>query len=585
MTPRFMRRAPGSLLLMMMAVLALPAVAQQPAPAATQRPADPRLEKLKAEALTKVDAKAKMIQEIVDMVFSFGELGFQEVETSKYLTGILEQNGFKVERGYAGIPTAWVARWGSGKPVISLGSDIDDIPQASQKPAVGYHDPMISGAPGHGEGHNSGQAVNIAGALVVKEIMERDKIPGTLVLWPGVAEEQLGSKAYFVRQGLFKDVDVTLFSHVGSDLGVSWGPSGQLALISALFKFRGETAHAAGAPWRGKSALDAVMLFAQGWEFHREHMQPVQRSHYVIKDGGDQPNVVPATASIWFYFRNTDPDLTKEMFETAKRLAQGAAMMTDTKVDSVVILGSAWNGWFNQAIAETMQQNIQLVGMPVWDANDQALAKGLQKELGVRESGLSTEIGGRGGNAGRGGRAGGGGGGGAGGGGGGGGGAGGRGGDGAASIVAQMAAAAGGGGGSDDIGDVSWNVPTVTLRYPSNIPGGPGHNWANGISMATPIAHKGAVAGAKVQALTLLDILLTPRIVVEAWDYFNNVQTKDYKYRPFIGPDDKPATWLNADIMARYRPEMKKFYFDPSKFKTYLEQLGIKYPTLKTSIQ
>jgi aminobenzoyl-glutamate utilization protein B len=570
MNLRFTRLASTSL---MIAALAHPVLGQQTAPAVTQRPADPRLEKLKAEALTKVDARAKMIQEIVDMVFSFGELGFQEVETSKYLTGILEQNGFKVERGYAGIPTAWVARWGSGKPVISLGSDIDDIPQASQKPAVGYHDPMIPGAPGHGEGHNSGQAVNIAGALVVKEIMERDKIPGTLVLWPGVAEEQLGTKAYYVRQGLFKDVDVTLFSHVGSDLGVSWGPSGQLALISAEFKFRGETAHAAGAPWRGKSALDAVMLMAQGWEFHREHMQPVQRSHYVIKDGGDQPNVVPATASIWFYFRNTDYDLTKEMFEAGKRIAQGAALMTETKVDSVIILGSAWNGWFNQTIAETMQQNIQRVGMPVWDANDQLLAKGLQKELGVRESGLSTEVSGRGGNAGRGGR------------GAGGGGAGGRGGDGAAGVVAQMAAAAGGGGGSDDIGDVSWNVPTVTLRYPSNIPGGPGHNWANGISMATPIAHKGAVAGAKVQALTLLDILLTPQIVVDAWDYFNNVQTKDYKYRPFIGPNDKPAIWLNADIMARYRPEMKKFYYDPSKFKSYLEQLGIKYPTLKVAIQ
>ncbi|MGH7694317.1 MAG: amidohydrolase, partial [Gemmatimonadaceae bacterium] len=238
---------------------------------------DPRLEKLKTEALTKVEGRAKLVQEIVDMLFSFGELGMQEVETSKYLTELLARNGFSVERGVAGIPTAWVARWGSGKPVIALGSDIDGIPQASQKPAVGYRDAMVAGAPGHGEGHNSGQAVNIAAAISVKELMERDKIPGTLVLWPGVAEEQLATKAHLVRAGVFKGVDVNLFTHVSSDLGVSWGGGGGSAMVSVEFRFRGQTAHSAGAPWRGKSALDAVMLMAQGWEFHREHMEPGQR--------------------------------------------------------------------------------------------------------------------------------------------------------------------------------------------------------------------------------------------------------------------------------------------------------------------
>ncbi|MBP9107294.1 MAG: amidohydrolase, partial [Gemmatimonadaceae bacterium] len=178
------------------AALPFPVVAQSAKGAAK---ADPRLEKLKVEALAKVDARATMIQQIIDQVFSFGELGMQEFETSKYLTGLLEQNGFTVERGTAGMPTAWLAKWGSGKPVISLGSDIDGIPQANQKPAFAYRDPIVTMAPGHGEGHNSGQAVNIAAALVVKEIMEREKIPGTLILWPGVAEEQLAGKAHFVR--------------------------------------------------------------------------------------------------------------------------------------------------------------------------------------------------------------------------------------------------------------------------------------------------------------------------------------------------------------------------------------------------
>jgi aminobenzoyl-glutamate utilization protein B len=509
-------------------------------------PSTARLDALKAEAAKEIDAKAKMIQEMVDQVFSFGELGMQEVETSKYLTGILEQNGFKVERGVAGIPTAFVARWGSGKPVISLGSDIDGIPQAGNKPGVGYKDTFIQGSPGHGEGHNSGMPLNVAAAIVVKKIMERDKIPGTLVLWPGVAEEQMAGKAFLVRAGLFKDVDVTLFTHVGNALGVSWGQSGSNALISAIFKFKGSSAHAAGAPWRGKSALDAVMLMAQAWEFHREHMELPQRSHYVIPDGGDQPNVVPSTASIWFYFRERDYARTMPMFEAAKKMAQGAAMMADVQIDTIMMVGSGWSGHFSRPVAEAMYQNIQKVGMPTWDEKDQTLAKGIQRELGVPDSGLSSRPGRLGGPV---------------------------------NEATRM------GGGSDDIGDVSWNVPTITLNYPSNIPGMPGHNWANAISMATPIAHKGVVAGAKVQAMTVLDILLTPQIVADAWDYFNNVQTKDVKYKPFFAPTDKPPIWLNADIMAQYRPEMRKYYYDPKKYKTYLEQLGIEYPTVRKVAQ
>ena len=510
--------------------------------ATTAHAQDARLERLKTEAATRIDARAKLVQEIIDQVFSFGELGMQEFETSKFLTGLLEKNGFRIERGIAGIPTAWTATFGSGKPVIALGSDIDGIPQSNQKPAVGYREALVQLAPGHGEGHNSGQAVNIAAALVVKELMERERIPGTLILWPGVAEEQVATKAHYVRAGIFKDVDVNLFTHVGNNLGVSWGQSGSNALLSVVFKFRGQTAHSAGAPWRGKSALDAVMMMAQGWEFKREHLELPQRSHYVIPDGGDQPNVVPQTASIWFYFRERDYPRTMAMFEAAKKMAQGAALMTDTQVDSINIVGSAWSGHFNKTIAEATFANIKRVGLPKWDDADITLAKGIQKELGSREVGLETSI---------------------------------------DSLGGPVNEATRMGGGSDDIGDVSWNMPTVTLRYPSNIPGLPGHNWANGISMATPIAHKGGVAGAKVQAMTLLDILLTPKVVTDAWDYFRNVQTKDTKYTSFLGPNDKPAIWLNAEIMAKYRDEMRKFYYDPTKFKTYLEQLGIKYPVVK----
>ena len=527
-----MKRTLSALLLG--ATLALPLGAQTP---------DARLERLKAEALTKVDGRAKQIQEIIDQLFSYGELGMQEFETSKFLTGLLEKNGFVVVRGVAGIPTAWTARWGSGKPVIGLGSDIDGIPKSNQKPGVAYRDTIVGGAPGHGEGHNSGQAVNIAAALVVKEIMIREKIAGTLLIWPGVAEEQLGSKAFYVRAGMFKDVDVNLFTHVGDDLYVGYGSEPSLALISAEFRFKGQSAHAAGAPWRGKSALDAVMLFANGWEFKREHLPLSQRSHYVIRDGGDQPNVVPSTASVWFYFRERDAAKVKDMFETAKRMAEGAAMMTDTKFEGARIFGTAWDIHQNKPIALAMYENIKQVGMPAWDAKDQLFARAVQKEMGQPDSGLRTKP--------------------------------------TPQRTPEQVWASNPGMGSDDIGDVSWNVPNVTLSYPSNIPETPGHNWADGIAMATPLAHKGAVAGAKVQALSLLDILLTPKLVADARDYFVTVQTKDRKYVSLLADTDEPSTFLNAEIMAKYRELMRPFYYDPKKFGSYMEQLGIQYPTTR----
>src|SRR5947199_4990531 len=276
----------------------------------------------KAQVVRDVEAMKKQTQVMNDMVFSFGELGFQEFETSKYLTDILEKEGFRVERGIAGIPTAWMASWGSGKPIIALGSDIDCIPQASQKPAVAYHDPIIEGAPGHGEGHNSGVPLNITAALAVKKIMERDHLPGTIRLWPGVAEELLGSKAYFVRAGAFKDVDVALFTHVGENMTVSWGDGSQNGLVSVEYAFKGESAHSAGAPWRGRSALDAVELMDIGWNFKREHLRIQQRSHYVIPNGGDQPNVVPPNASVWYYFRETDYEHIKELWDIGNKMAQ-----------------------------------------------------------------------------------------------------------------------------------------------------------------------------------------------------------------------------------------------------------------------
>jgi aminobenzoyl-glutamate utilization protein B len=357
-----------------------------------------------------------------------------------------------------------------------------------------------------------------------------------------VAEELLGGKAYFVRAGVFKNVDICLFAHVSDAFSVHWGDAGaSTGLVSVEYTFTGESAHSALAPWRGRSALDAVELMNIGWNFRREHLRPQQRSHYVVTNGGDQPNVVPRNASVWYFLREIDYPHIKEMREIADQMAKGAAMMTNTEMTSRV-LGSAWPQHFNKPVAETVYSNIKAVGFPAWDEADLTLARAVQRELGQPQRGLNTQVG---------------------------------------SLQGPTRPEDNFGGGSDDIGDVSWNVPTVTLRYPSNIPGLPGHNWANAIASATPIAHKGATAGGKVVAMTILDFLVRPELVEQAWAYFRTVQTKDQKYEPLIGPDDQPVRSINAKIMEEYRPEMRKYYYDPAKYKTYLEQLGIKYPTLR----
>ena len=202
------------------------------------------------------------------------------------------------------------------------------------------------------------------------------------------------------------------------------------------------------------------------------------------------------------------------------------------------ILGSAWPNHLNKVIAEAQQKNIEAVGMPQWSDADQALARALQKEIGAKVEGLRTKV---------------------------------------KALEATNEIL----GGSDDIGDVSWSVPTAYMLYPANIPNLPGHSWENAVAMATPIAHKGSAAGGKVQAMTALDFLLSPELVKQAWAYFNEVQTKDQKYTPLIGPDDRPALDANREKMERFRPELRKHYYDPARYKTYLEQLGIQYPTVR----
>ncbi len=508
---------------------------------AQKKRSNKQIEKLKTEAAAIVESTKKQSQVMVDKVFSFAELGFQEIESSKYLTGILEENGFAIENSISGIPTAWFAKWSNGEgPVIALGSDVDCIPKASQYPGVAYHKPIVDGAPGHGEGHNAGIPMNISAALAVKQIMERENIGGTLLVWPGIAEELVAAKAWYVRDGLFDAIDMCIFTHVSNNLSVSYGPARGTGLISVEYSFDGEAAHSAGSPWRGRSALDAAELMNVGWNYKREHLHPLKRSHSIFTDAGDQPNVVPSKASIWYYFRDIKYEGIMEMYAEANDIAKGAALMTGTTMKSK-ILGAAWPRHFNKVIAETMHANIQKVGLPTWSEEDQILAKAVQTEVNSNKTeGLATKLSPLG-----------------------------------LPVINPIS------GGSDDIGDISWKVPTVTMRFPSNIPGLQGHHWSNAIAMATPIAHKGVVAGAKAEAMTILDFLLKPELLIGAWDYFNNEQTKETKFIPMISEDDMPPIYLNADKQGQFRSALEKFYYDETKFDSYLEQLGVDYPTLK----
>lgn len=499
-----------------------------------------RIEALRAQVDAEVQAQAKPLQVMIDQIFSYAEPGFQEVRTSAYLSDILEKNGFTIKRGVAGMPTAFTATWGKGGPLIALGSDIDALLGLSQYPGIAEARSQVEGAPGHGEGHNSGLPLVIAAAIATKNVLERNNIPGRLLIWPGVAEELLAGKAYLVRDGVFDGVDACLFTHVSSDFTTSWGDTGHTGMVSVEYVFKGQTAHAGGAPWQGRSALDGVELMNAAWNYRREHLPLSQRSHYVITNGGEQPNIVPDTASVWYYFRERTFDAVRDIYETGNNIAEAAAQASGTKVERR-LLGYAAPNYGNRALAEAAYRNIQAVGMPAWDNADRRFARQVQ-DANKREA-IPLR-------------------------------------DGVAPLSTPENRA-GSIGGSDDIGDVMWTVPTITIRYPSNIPGLVGHNKMAAAAMATPIAHKGALVGARAVALTVVDLLTQPRILADARDYFQNVQLKEQTYAPVLTDADKPPVHLNAKVMKEYRPDMEKYYYDPARYNNYLEQLGIPYPAGK----
>jgi aminobenzoyl-glutamate utilization protein B len=465
-------------------------------------------------ALDFVERNAKPLATLADSLFYFGELGMQEHRSAELLASVLAEHGFKVERGISGFPTSFLATYGSGAPVIAVHTEYDANPSNSQKSGVPHREEIVADAPGHCEGHNLNGAVMVAGAIAIRYAMEREKLPGTLKIFGASAEEQLLSRPYFVRDGLFDDVDLAFHDHIYDQFNADYGLI-QSAAVSADFTFRGETAHAAVSPWKGRDALDAVVLMDVGLAQYREHMEPKMTAHRVITNGGQQPNVIPSLASVWWYFRHPTAEGARILFEQGKKIAQGAAMMSNCELD-VNVRAAVWPVRLNQTIAEVIQRNVEAIGMPHWTADEQGFAKALQKGANVSASGLRTGVKPLDG------------------------------------PTPQIAA-------SNDCGDVSWKVPMGRVWFPSNVPHVAFHHWAAGAALTTSIAHKGAVAGAKALAASVLDFFVDRDLVAQTKATFQQ-EIADVVYRPLLPDDQRPPVDLNRAEMDKYRPQMERHY-------------------------
>jgi aminobenzoyl-glutamate utilization protein B len=498
-------------ILVLAALAAVSALA--PAPATGAKPKIAREKQYVLDWLSRPEAVEKFGR-ISDAIWEYAELGLQEFRSSKLLADTLEQAGFKVERGLAGMPTCFVATYGSGKPVIGILGEFDALPTLSQKGRVPKKDPVVEGAPGHGCGHNTMCTASAAAAISVKDAMEKYGFKGTIKVFGSPAEETVVSRPYMIRAGLFDGVDAVIDNHSSSGFSTDYGVSGN-AVYSVIFTFKGRTSHAAGAPWAGRSALDAVEIMDVGANFLREHLPLSTRIHYVILEGGEAPNVVPDKASVWYYVRNTD-GLLLETYERVLNCAKAGALASGTELMPPRVISAIHQRHANKAAAELFQKNIELVGMPQWSEEEQAFAKALQKELGVDESGMPSE-------------------------------------------VDKLEAPRGMfvGGGSSDVGDVTLIAPTAAIMFPGQVPHAIGHHWSTVAAGWGSTAWKGLNAGAKAMAASAVDLLTKPGELAKLHKEFEEY-SKTHPYQPFIPADAQPPNDLNKQLMDKWRPLMER---------------------------
>jgi len=474
-----------------------------------------QVDERKKLALDAVERNAAQIALVGDSLYYFAELGMQEFESAKFLKETLEGIGFRVETGGAGFPTNVWAEWGSGKPKIVIVTEVDALPEGSQTPGSIARKPLVPGAPGHMEGHNTHGAVAVGAAYAVKQAMQRYRLPGTVAISFGPAEEQLVSRPFLVRAGQFKDADAAILIHIGSNFGTGYGLQ-NYAAISSKFTFHGKTAHAATNPWDARDAVDAVELMDLGFDKLREHLRPSQRAHRTITIGGIQPNIIPDLGQIWWFVRDANAPWAKENYDKLVNIGRGAALMTGTTME-IEVVASAWPQLGNRVMAEAIQKNIDLVGNPQWGDVEEKFAKDFQTALGLKPEGLAKEP---------------------------------------MKLGARPQSFA-----SNDSGDVTWNVPSGNLNFPASVPGVAYHNWQAAVTPISSIAHKGEVAGAKVLAMSVLDLIASPELLARIKEQFQQ-DVRDTKYTSLLPAEAKPPLDLNLETMERFRAEMRKHYLD-----------------------
>jgi len=465
---------------------------------------------MKKFALEWIEGNKERIIEICDKIWEYAELGLIEYKSSKLLADELEKHGFEVKRGVAGMPTAFVATWGEGKPVIGIMGEYDALPGLSQK-KVPRPEPLEPGKPGHGCGHNIHGTSGAAAAIAVKEAMEKYGLKGTIKFYGCPAEENFSGKVFMVRDGLFNDVDAVISHHPSTMNEVSLISS--LAVNSAKFHFYGKASHAGASPEHGRSALDAVELMNIGVNYLREHVIQDARIHYIIEKGGDQPNIVPAYARSWYYVRAPERDELEEIYEWILDIAKGAAMMTRTKLE-VEFLEGCYNLIPNRTMAELIVKNMREIGTPKYSQEDlefaKEIAKTIPREMKIAQLKKSKRPGWE--------RL-------------------------IDKLIDDEIPDPWGEGevmhGSTDVADVSWQAPTVEFSTAAWVLGTPAHSWQAVAQSGVGLGHKSAVFAAKVMAATIIDLLTNEQLLAKAKEEHKR-RLGGKQYKPPIPPDHKP---------------------------------------------
>jgi aminobenzoyl-glutamate utilization protein B len=414
----------------------------------------------KSEAIKSVERHQPELISISDKIWAYAETALKEFKSSKELADYAEAQGFTVKRGVAGMPTAFIAEFGSGKPVISIMGEYDALPGISQK-AQPSQESLERGAAGHGCGHNLFGAGSLGAAVAIKELIAQGKLKGTIRFYGTPAEEAVGGKIYMVRDGLFNDVDVCLDWHPDDETAANTQSS--QAIVDFKVEFFGKAAHAASDPWNGRSALDAAELFLDGVNMLREHVRPSVRMHYVIQNGGDVPNVVPVYSSVWMWIRDSKTERVNEIFSRVEQIAKGAGMMANVE-SKITIQTGDYELLVNRKGAEVLQKNLEFLGPINFSTEEMEFAKKIQTEQNVPAVGLNSKI----------------------------------------SALTETKPDPD--DGSTDVGDVSWVVPEITLVATTAPAKTSWHSWPVVACGGMSIGHKGMTYAAKALALTMVDL-------------------------------------------------------------------------------